>query len=131
MVAFIQRNVRLPGACIAECGGHPRCSPSARPAPQEAAWRAKKAEEARLAAEAAAAAVAAAEAEDRRKADEAVAELKAQYAAWREGALKEEAGRWKMVPAVSRLGGRGGAWAGCCEPEGGPHGWVGGWDLDW
>lgn len=86
------------------------CAPRTRPPPQEAAWRAKKAEEARLAQEAAAAAVAAAEAEDKRKAGEAVAELKSQYGAWREGAAKEVAGRWKMVPAVSSPGG--GAWVG-------------------
>lgn len=73
--------------------------------PQEAAWRAKKEEEARLAKEAAAAAIAAKEEEDRRKAADAVAEIKAQYENWREGAGTKLEGRWKMVPAVRLLGG--------------------------
>ena len=75
------------------------CLP-ALPAPQEAAWKAKKAEEARQAAEAAAAAAAAAEAADKKRAEDAVAELKEKYESWRQGGVKGLAGRWKMAPEV-------------------------------
>ena len=50
--------------------------------------------------EAAAAALRAKEDEDRRKAADAVAEIKAQYENWREGAGTSLEGRWKMVPVV-------------------------------
>ncbi|KAI7836090.1 hypothetical protein COHA_010018 [Chlorella ohadii] len=70
----------------------------------EAAWQAKKAEEARLKVEAAAAALRAKEDEDRRKAADAVAEIKAQYENWREGAGTSLEGRWKMVPVKAQAG---------------------------
>lgn len=68
---------------------------------QEAAWRAKQEEEAKRKAEEAAAAVAAAETGDQRKAEETVAEIKREYQNWRAGGATSEAGRWRMVPAVS------------------------------
>lgn len=68
---------------------------------QEAAWKAKKEADAKKAAEAAAAELARKADEDKRKAADGVAEIKGQYAGWREGAAKQVAGRWRTVPSVS------------------------------
>lgn len=95
---------RLPACALATCapaGSSPHRYPTLPPStPQEAAWKAKKEQEAKAAAEAAAAEVKRKADEDARKAAEAVADLKGQYKAWREGAAKQEAGRWRMVPSV-------------------------------
>ena len=79
---------------------------------QEAAWKLQKEEEERKAAEAAAAALAAKEEADQRKAEDVVGELKREYAAWQKGAAKQELGRWRMLPAVSAVGGWGAAGCG-------------------
>lgn len=70
----------------------------------EAAWRAKKADEARRMAEEAAAAAAAAEADDQRKAGEALGELKREYGNWRNGGATQEEGRWRLIPATAQPG---------------------------
>lgn len=77
---------------------------------QEAAWRKQQEEEARKKAEAEAAALESKKEKDQRKAEEAVGEIKREYANWQKGGAKHEPGRWRMLPAVGGV-------CRCCPPE--------------